>query len=68
MMDVYVGASPDKRTYNVVDCGAGAGIIPCYECGGDGDWSKFHPEPDKIDKRYMQCVVCKGTGVVYTSI
>lgn len=48
-----------------VDLGAGAGRVPCFECGGDGDWTKFHPEPEKGP---YPCVECKGTGFVLVSI
>jgi hypothetical protein len=34
--------------------GCGAGRIVCRECGGDGDWLKFHQ--------------CKGTGWVLVSV
>ena len=41
----------------------GIGITDCWECGGDGDWSKFcpwEPEPGTVE-----CVPCKGTGKQY---
>ena len=33
-----------------IDCeivrrGAGAGETRCFECGGTGDWTPFHPDP-----------------------
>lgn len=41
----------------------GIGITDCWECGGDGDWSKFAPwEPPAGS---MPCVNCKGTGKRY---
>jgi hypothetical protein len=43
----------------------GAGKIVCQECGGDGDWTKFHPVPELGP---FQCVPCKGTGFVYISV
>lgn len=49
----------------IEDCGV-AGRITCMECGGDGDWKKFHPEPETIIGPYP-CVDCKGTGRVYVS-
>lgn len=42
----------------------GAGKVPCQECGGDGDWGKFMPEPTSEP---CPCVVCKGTGYMYVS-
>lgn len=36
--------------------------VDCPECGGDGDWTKYHPEPDLGP---FPCVECKGTGRVY---
>lgn len=46
-----------------LDCGIGR--MTCPECGGDGDWSKFHPEELSGP---MPCVDCKGTGKVLVSI
>ena len=43
----------------------GAGKITCPECGGDGDWSTFLPEPSNEP---CPCVVCKGTGLTYISV
>jgi hypothetical protein len=48
-----------------VDRGCGAGEVPCFECGGTGDWTPFHPEPEKGP---FQCVECKGTGRLLVSI
>lgn len=48
-----------------IDRGCGAGEVPCFECGGDGDWTKYHPEPEKGP---YQCVNCKGTGRVLVCI
>ena len=45
----------------IIDRGAGAGEIVCLECGGDGDWTKFQPEP-KILAKPLKCGGCKGTG------
>ena len=50
-----------------VDMGCGAGEVPCFECGGDGDWTKFYPEPETLSEP-MKCVACKGTGRVLVSI
>ncbi|VIO73846.1 hypothetical protein [Bradyrhizobium ivorense] len=59
-----------RETVVMCDVGASAGIAgktACFECGGDGDWTKFHPEPQSLDAP-MQCVNCKGTGKVWVSI
>lgn len=42
----------------------GVGITACWECGGDGDWTKFHPEPHLLLEKLF-CVDCKGTGQRY---
>lgn len=42
----------------------GIGITDCWECGGDGDWTKFHPD-DTLDPLSMPCVNCKGSGKRY---
>lgn len=67
-MIAYLGS---KRETEVecwpVDHGCGAGQVPCFECGGDGDWTKFHPEPWRFPDGFP-CVDCKGTGKVYVSI
>lgn len=47
----------------ILECGAGR--VACFECGGDGDWGKFLPEP--TNERYP-CVQCKGTGKQLISI
>lgn len=52
----------------VVDLGCGAGQITCPECGGDGDWKKFHPDPTIFGDDPYPCVDCKGTGKVLISI
>jgi hypothetical protein len=41
-----------------------AGQTHCSECGGSGDWTQFHPEPDGP----IACVECKGTGLIWVSI
>lgn len=52
----------------VEDLSCGAGRIKCIECGGDGDWTKFHPEPHLFEGRPLRCVQCKGTGYQLVSI
>lgn len=43
--------------------GGGVGVTDCWECGGDGDWSKFAPwNPPRGS---YPCVNCKGTGRRY---
>lgn len=37
----------------------------CPECGGDGDWTKFMPEPEIRTHGEFPCVECKGTGRIY---
>ena len=44
------------------------GRFPCLECGGDGDWSKFHPEPETLAENEKACVACKGTGWAYVGL
>ena len=43
------------------------GWAVCWECGGDGDWTKFHPEPESLPGP-LACVECKGTGRRHVSI
>ena len=50
----------------ITDIFPGVGQIDCIECGGDGDWTKFYPEPETLTEP-MQCVTCKGTGRLYIS-
>lgn len=38
----------------------GIGKTDCWECGGDGDWSKFAPWNPPAGS--MPCVNCKGQG------
>jgi hypothetical protein len=67
-MIVYCGFSRETPVaVEVIDRGCGAGEIACLECGGDGDWTKFHPEPDTLSAP-MACVVCKGTGKQLVSV
>lgn len=68
MMIAYLGF---LRTTEVevdpIDLGCGAGQVTCFECGGDGDWTKFHPEPHLFPDG-LACVDCKGTGKILISI
>mgnify|MGYP000709281411 CR=1 FL=1 len=65
-MIAYVGFLRDTEVeVTPVDVGCGAGQVPCFECGGDGDWTKYHPEPELGP---FPCVDCKGTGRIYISI
>lgn len=60
-----------RQTYAkrmVTDLGCGVGSFNCLECGGDGDWSKFHPEPETLSEADKKCVNCKGTGKQYVNI
>ncbi|WP_291712003.1 hypothetical protein [Bradyrhizobium sp.] len=67
-MTVYVGWSRNTEvTVEIADLGCGAGEIVCLECGGDGDWTKFYPEPETLTEP-MRCVDCKGTGRQLVSI
>ena len=43
----------------------GVGSVDCFECGGSGDWTEFHPEPETGP---YQCVTCKGTGRIFISV
>lgn len=66
MMVAYRGFSRETEVEcEVEDVGCGAGITECFECGGDGDWTKFHPEPELGP---FPCVDCKGTGKVLIAI
>lgn len=63
-MTVWCGWTRETEVPSAVfDCGAGAGQIPCLECGGTGDWTPFHPENIPTE-----CVDCKGTGLIFVSI
>jgi len=50
---------------DVVRHGAGAGETECFECGGTGDWTPFHPDPQG---QRIVCRDCKGTGRVFVSV
>ena len=41
----------------------GIGITDCWECGGDGDWSKFAPWNPPAGS--FPCNNCKGTDKQY---
>ena len=46
-MSIWRGFSRETEVeVEVEHMGCGAGRIICRECGGDGDWLKFHPEPE----------------------
>lgn len=65
-MIAYLGFARDTEVEcSPRDLGCGAGEVQCFECGGDGDWTKFHPEPETGPH---PCVNCKGTGKVLISI
>lgn len=65
-MTAYLGFRRETEVGCCVeDVGCGAGRVTCFECGGDGDWTKFHPEPETGP---FPCVACKGTGWIMISI
>lgn len=65
-MTAYLGFARETEVEcDPMDLGCGAGEVRCFECGGDGDWTKFHPEPETGPH---SCVSCKGTGKVLISI
>lgn len=65
VMHIDRGFSRETVVMCEVDLSSGiAGQIACIECGGDGDWGKFMPEP--VDGP-CPCVECKGTGRVWVS-
>ena len=67
-MTAYLGWKRETEvSVSPCDLGCGAGEVACFECGGDGDWTKFHPEPHKLSAP-MKCVECKGTGKVLVSV
>lgn len=67
-MIAYLGASRSTEVaVDPVDLGCGVGEVPCFECGGDGDWTKFYPEPETLTEP-LQCVTCKGTGRVLVAV
>jgi hypothetical protein len=67
-MTVYVGGNTRHAHRRLVEILDGvAGRTACPECGGGGDWSKFHPDPETLTEP-LQCTDCKGTGLIYVSI
>jgi DnaJ-class molecular chaperone len=67
LMQVDRGFSRNTAVMCEVDLSSGiAGQISCIECGGDGDWTKFYPEPETLTEP-LHCVECKGTGRVWVS-
>lgn len=69
-MECSFGFSRETHINKIIElvCPAiGAGQMVCQECGGDGDWKKFHPEPELFPNG-LDCVDCKGTGKVWGSI
>ncbi len=66
LMAVYCALNCDTSVeVDVRLLGCGAGEIDCLECGGDGDWTKYHPEPETGPH---PCVTCKGTGKQLVSV
>lgn len=66
MMIAYLGFKREMEVdVNPIDLGCGAGQVACFECEGDGDWTKYHPDPELGP---FPCVVCKGTGLILISI
>ena len=67
-MTVYLGFKRETEVSVMPhDLGCGAGAVTCFECGGDGDWTKFHPELHSL-REPLKCVDCKGAGLVLVSI
>lgn len=67
-MIAYLGFSRETEVeVEPVDLGCGAGQVTCFECGGTGDWTQFHPEPHQFPDGHS-CPECKGTGKVLISI
>lgn len=65
-MTAYLGFLRDTEVSVLpIDLGCGAGQVTCFECGGTGDWTPFHPEPENGP---YSCVDCKGTGKILISI
>lgn len=46
----------------------GAGITTCWECGGDGDWTKFMPDAEERAPGSVKCNDCKGSGRRFVSV
>lgn len=65
--DIYMhGCTGPFAQQTIEDLGGGVGITDCIECGGDGDWTKFHPDAT-LPPLSLPCVDCKGTGRRYVS-
>lgn len=67
---LYLGFSrstPYAVTFHKMEPEIGAALCDCPECGGDGDWTKFYPEPETLTEP-MKCVDCKGTGRIWVAI
>lgn len=69
-MTAYRGFERNTEvTVYPIDRGCGAGEVPCFECGGDGDWTKFAPaELIESYGGHIPCIDCKGTGRVLIAI
>lgn len=46
----------------------GVGVATCWECGGDGDWTKFMPDAETRAPASMPCPECKGSGRRFVSV
>ena len=46
----------------IEDLGAGGGEIVCLDCGGDGDLTKFHPEPETLAESPSSPWTVRGKG------
>jgi hypothetical protein len=60
MMTVYCG--DHELPIQLEDLGCGVGRIPCRECGGDGDATKFYSDQTEALAGSPKCVDYKGTG------
>ncbi len=64
VMDIYIARCPMPITQEVSVIFPGVGTTDCWECGGSGDWTEFHPEPHLFPDG-IKCVECKGSGKRY---
>lgn len=63
IMTAYVGWRRETAVQvEVVDLGAGAGEVSCFECGGSGIFTG-HPEIPELP-----CIACKSTGRILIGI